>query len=94
MVDDLIFEDVICFCVFDFEAEIPFGLVDHFGFVLGNSFGKVFDDWIVVFILLGYDELISKVFVILFVFLDLLLKNDVLFLRKFQLLVFSLDLKF
>lgn len=39
MVDDLVFEHMVGLLVFDFEAEVSFWLVDHFGLVLSNSLG-------------------------------------------------------
>jgi len=38
--------------IFNFKGEISLRLIDHFGFILSNSFGKIFDDRVVVLILL------------------------------------------
>lgn len=94
MINNLIFENMVGFCVFHLEPKVSFRLVDHFRLVFGDSLRKVFHDRVVVFVLLGNDQLISKVFVILFVLPDFLFQDGILFFGMLELLVFGFELEF
>lgn len=93
LVHDLIFKNMIGLWIFDFESKVSFRLIYHFRFILCDSFGKILNDRVVVFILLRNNKFISKCFIIFFVLFDFLLQNGILLLWKFELLLFGFELK-
>lgn len=93
MVDNLILEYVIGIWIFYFKSEISLRLVDHFGFILCDSFREIFDNRVVVLILLWNNKFVSESFIIFFVLFDFLFKDGIFLLWEFELLLFSFKLK-
>lgn len=94
LVDNLILEHMIGIWIFYFKSEISFRLVDHFGLILCDSFREIFDNRVVVFILLWNNKFVSESFIIFFVLFNFLFKNGIFLLWEFELLLFSFKLKF
>lgn len=94
LVYNLIFKNMICIRIFYFKSKISLWLINHFRFILSNSFGKIFYNRVIVLVLLWDNKFISEGFIIFFILFYFLFKNNIFLFREFELLLFSLELKF
>lgn len=94
LVDNLVLEHMVSIWIFNFKGEVSLRLIDHFGFILSDSFGKIFDNRVIVLILLWDNKFVSESFIIFFVLFDFLFEDGILLLWEFELLLFGFKLKF